>query len=127
MMLQVKEYFEKPLIVIYCLKRRMDEGLKTRTVDIVSETGLTKKVVYLHVESLEKQNLITVTRKNLKNIYDIRLTSSSLKELNDQTLDILLHEGLRRKVKRVINRHDSENRKNLRKDFKRTHDPSTKS
>ena len=108
MTLQVKEYYEKPLIVIYCIKGRMDKGLRTKPTDIVNETGFTKKAVYLHVEALEKQKVVTVIRKNLKNIDDIQLTSSSLKELHDQTLEILLQEGLRLKVQRVIKHHDSE-------------------
>jgi len=88
MTLQVKEYIEKPLIVLYCIMRRMDRGLKTKTVDIVKDTGLTIKAVYHHINGLEKKHILHVLRENLKNINDIRLTPSSFKELRDQTLDL---------------------------------------
>ena len=89
MTLLIKEYIEKPLIVLYYIKRRMDEGLKTRTADIVKGTGLTKKAVYHHINDLEKKNVLHVIRENLKNIEDIRLTPTSFKELREQTLEIL--------------------------------------
>ena len=88
MTLHVKGYIEKPLLVLYCIKRRMDRGLKTRTVDIVKDTGLTIKAVYHHINDLEKQSILHIVRENLKNINDIRLTPSSFKELRDQTLGL---------------------------------------
>ena len=88
MTLQVKEYIEKPLLVLYYIKGRMDKGLKTKIVDIVNDTGLTVKAVYHHINDLEKKNILHVLRENLKNINDIRLTPSSFKELRDQTLDL---------------------------------------
>lgn len=107
MTLEVKKYYEKPLIVLFCIKKRMDNGLKTKPVDIVNETGLTKKAVYNQIEALKKGKIVVVIRENLKNIKDIQLTPSSLKELHDQTLDFLLQESLRLKVQRVIKHHDS--------------------
>lgn len=108
MTLQMKELYKKPLIVLFYIKGRMDKGLKTKPVDIANETGLTRRAVYNQIEDLEKQNVVVVIRKNLKNITDIRLTPSSVKELRDQTLEFLLHESLLLKVQRLIKHHDSE-------------------
>lgn len=88
MTLQVKEYIEKPLIVLYCIRGRMDKGLITKPSDIVEETGLTIGAVYHHINDLKKQNILHIMRENLKIINDIQITPASLKELHDQTMEL---------------------------------------
>ena len=106
MTLQVKQYIGKPLIVLFCIKRRMDKGYVTVPSDIVDETGLSKKAVYHHVSDLEKRKVVRVIRENLKNIKNIMLTPRSIRELYDQTLEFLLQATVRKEVQQVIKHHD---------------------
>lgn len=101
MTLQVKEFYEKPLIVILCVKKREDAGLKTTPIDIANDTGLSLKVVYTYVENLAKDGILEVTRKGQMRIKDIRLTKEALRELYNQTLDVL-HESIKSRVHKII-------------------------